>query len=831
MPHHSGRLLVSGVKGFAITDMQCSNRSDEVNRANLFRQRKANLRSQRFLVPGLAKGILFGKKGGIPADLSALKHTLGKKQLYIMYESHLSALAKDIHSAFSADKEIQIQKTLTQVPPVKESDDVIKPKRASRSGHSDVKLAPKYTFAISKPAVNSGKKGNKRGGTKSRELERIVEDVEFDDAESDGSEVRIEDEEVDGESSDRVMGRSGSEGIEGNEGPVGVETEVSEVSLGNVVNNVEKVKKSFANRTNVIGDMPVPFSENIILNPGVKVSNEHRNDVRKQGYGNGDANGMVWPSLNEAVRKDNGSNGAGSNAMDMDMLKSTSGTKPMSFISTMQGMNASGNNKLSKIPVRVNKEGNNVVDMDPLLEEGGKKWDLTLVGYFVGLKMSYAEISGHLRRMWRTRDLAEIINNECGLYFMKFRSVEGMNYVLENGPWLIMNVPLEAWNTHGISRLASSLGNPIIMDRITASMCEKAYGRASFARVLVKVDATKELADSIEFCYSSTGKSMKLRVKYAWKPPLCTHCKVFGHDFKNCNVRQRTEEERNERVNDKKHDLSNDGVDSLKANGGWQSVRRPIQNVASTSKNIGLQFVNGTDDGNKGGNYGRGRGGMYGRGGLNGGRGGLSGGRGGMFQKENYEGVGKKFVPVRNVGQRVDNVHVMEGESSGSRVDKSIDVSLDKNGSVKKTSVKEGVNIRNSFEALVDDAVEIGGEEWVEMRSKIDLACELGMQIDDNEKKRWSEDLKKYYDDKCEANIKKNMISGLKWRIAKLQQDIVHINTYVTSVAKEGAEKQCVGIMKKEGITRNQAYGKIYDEIYKSELMKIKRLKLEQQKA
>ncbi|GKE48400.1 hypothetical protein Tco_1479658, partial [Tanacetum coccineum] len=204
-------------------------------------------------------------------------------------------------------------KNPNSVPPARGSDDVIKPKRASRSGHNDVKLAPKYTFAISKPAVNSGKKGNK-----SRELERIVEDVEFDDAESDGSEVRIEDEEVDGESSDRVMGRSG---IEGNEGHVGVETEVSEVLLGNVVNNVENVKKSFGNRTNVIGDMPVPFSENIILNPGVKVSNEHRNDVRKQGYVNGDANGMVWPTLNEAVRKDNGSNGAGSNAMDTDMLK------------------------------------------------------------------------------------------------------------------------------------------------------------------------------------------------------------------------------------------------------------------------------------------------------------------------------------------------------------------------------------------------------------------------------------------------------------------------------------------------------------------------------
>ncbi|GJX64264.1 probable methyltransferase PMT28 isoform X1 [Tanacetum coccineum] len=99
--------------------------------------------------------------------------------------------------------------------------------------------------------------------------------------------------------------------------------------------------------------------------------------IRKQGYGNGDANGMVWPSLNEAVRKDNGSNRAGSNAMDMDMLKSTSGTKPMSFISNMQGMNASGNNKLSRFLVMSGKEG-------------------------------YAEDFRALKKYVETRDLAEI---------------------------------------------------------------------------------------------------------------------------------------------------------------------------------------------------------------------------------------------------------------------------------------------------------------------------------------------------------------------------------------------------------------------------------------
>nr|GEY91505.1 hypothetical protein [Tanacetum cinerariifolium] len=104
--------------------------------------------------------------------------------------------------------------------------------------------------------------------------------------------------------------------------------------------------------------------------------------------------------------------------------------------------------------------------------------------------------------------------------------------------------------------LSSSIGNPIIMDRITTFMCEKSYGRASFARGLIEVDATKELPDSIEIYYS--------------------------------------------------------------------------------------------------------------RGGLNG-RGGLSVGRGGVYQRENNEGMGMKFVPVRNVRKRVDNVQVIEESSNNAK--------------------------------------------------------------------------------------------------------------------------------------------------------------------
>ncbi|GJU06222.1 reverse transcriptase domain-containing protein, partial [Tanacetum coccineum] len=259
------------------------------------------------------------------------------------------------------------------VPHARGSDDVIKPKRASRSGNSDVKLAPKYTFAIFKPAMNSGKKGNKRGGAKGRELKKIVEDVEFDDVESDDSKVRNHDEDTEGEISVMGLSRSGNEGVKGSKGNEGMENEVSNVSHGNVNKNVENVEKIFTNKVNIVGDMPVPFSENRILNPGGNFSDEPRINTRNQGNRNGDVSGMVWPILNEVAKKDKGSNGVSSNDMDTDMINGASGRKPMSFVSTMQGMNASGYNKLSKIPLRVNKEGNNVVDIDPLLEEGSKK--------------------------------------------------------------------------------------------------------------------------------------------------------------------------------------------------------------------------------------------------------------------------------------------------------------------------------------------------------------------------------------------------------------------------------------------------------------------------
>ncbi|GKC72780.1 hypothetical protein Tco_1118663 [Tanacetum coccineum] len=101
--------------------------------------------------------------------------------------------------------------------------------------------------------------------------------------------------------------------------------------------------------------------------------------------------------------------------------------------------------------------------------------------------------------------------------------------------------------------------------------------------------------------------------------------------------------------------------ENLNGDGGWQDVRKSNRNGASTSNNVDQQYINGYGFGYRGGYNVRGRGS---RGGMNG-RGGLSGGRGSVYQRENNEGVGIKFVPVRNSRKRVDNVQVIEGEGCG----------------------------------------------------------------------------------------------------------------------------------------------------------------------
>nr|GFB78933.1 hypothetical protein [Tanacetum cinerariifolium] len=91
-------------------------------------------------------------------------------------------------------------------------------------------------------------------------------------------------------------------------------------------------------------------------------------------------------------------------------------------------------------------------------------------------------VRGNLMRMWRVYDIEEITKINSGIYYFKFKSEE-----------------------------------------------------------------EDELPNILEIEYPPLGNRParvgKLEVKYQWRPPLCTHCKTFGHTMLSHKVRPRTEEE------------------------------------------------------------------------------------------------------------------------------------------------------------------------------------------------------------------------------------------------------------------------------------------------
>nr|KAJ0219831.1 hypothetical protein LSAT_V11C200050600 [Lactuca sativa] len=133
----------------------------------------------------------------------------------------------------------------------------------------------------------------------------------------------------------------------------------------------------------------------------------------------------------------------------------------------------------------------------------------------------------------------------------------------------VFNVPLEYWNSKGITLIANEIWIPIAMDKITQKMCNEHWGRPAFMRFLVEMSSEsewmKELSVvSIDF---GTGEKVesKCKIEYAWRPDVCNHCKVYGHKNSNCGILNSlksdnvADEAVNSEENGKKEQVDDDG--------------------------------------------------------------------------------------------------------------------------------------------------------------------------------------------------------------------------------------------------------------------------------
>ncbi|GJW84277.1 putative reverse transcriptase domain-containing protein [Tanacetum coccineum] len=164
--------------------------------------------------------------------------------------------------------------------------------------------------------------------------------------------------------------------------------------------------------------------------------------------------------------------------------------------------------------------------------------------------------------------VCSMFNSSARLFSFQFSSVDGLDAMLENGPWFIWNnllilkkwhpdenllkedvsnvpvwvklygVPVMAFNEDGLSVIATKLGTLQMLDSYTFDMCMQSWGRSSYARVMIELRADMELKDNIVMAMPKITReghyTCNVRVEYEWKPPRCSSCKVFGHIHEEC---------------------------------------------------------------------------------------------------------------------------------------------------------------------------------------------------------------------------------------------------------------------------------------------------------
>ncbi|PWA53606.1 hypothetical protein CTI12_AA442920 [Artemisia annua] len=315
---------------------------------------------------------------------------------------------------------------------------------------------------------------------------------------------------------------------------------------------------------------------------------------------------------------------------------------------------------------------------------------------------------------------------------------------------------------------------------MTTSICEKPYGRASFARVLVEIDSSKKPVDSIELWYESLGKVLRVEVEYTWVPPRCDECKVFGHFTSDCvrkinTVKAVDKNGNNVKAADvNKFKNSENGANNGGVEEGWQmagncrngrvggnnvrqgnlggfnarrgmnyNVRGVYVNKANNNvSNVGVKVANNKNEPVNSGNVGKVDDTVVVNENVesvNKGKAKSSNGDGAIGENRSYEKTDvKRNMAKNNPGNMND-----KGSNKGNKTVKS-----SKGGNetgAKDLSGSNNVATSNRFHLLSEEGVNLVTDPWKDVKEQVASACSTGVPITDNVLKGWTNEMVKFY--------------------------------------------------------------------------------------
>ncbi|GJR65435.1 hypothetical protein Tco_0011500 [Tanacetum coccineum] len=106
-----------------------------------------------------------------------------------------------------------------------------------------------------------------------------------------------------------------------------------------------------------------------------------------------------------------------------------------------------------------------------------------------------------------------MLSSPTGLFSFQFRSVDGLDVMLENedvgnvSVWVkLHSVLVTVFSKDGLSAIATKLDTPLILDTYTSDMCLQSWGKSSYARAMIELLADMELKDTIVVAFPKLTK-------------------------------------------------------------------------------------------------------------------------------------------------------------------------------------------------------------------------------------------------------------------------------------------------------------------------------------
>ncbi|GJY92279.1 hypothetical protein Tco_0508061 [Tanacetum coccineum] len=243
-------------------------------------------------------------------------------------------------------------------------------------------------------------------------------------------------------------------------------------------------------------------------------------------------------------------------------------SKPVSFASILSSKQVHKKVNFRSFVNEERVENSNTVLPKAAIESVKNRYVNSLVGYFVGKILAFLVVQNYVNNTWGKFGLQKVMRNDDGVFMFKFASEEGLEQVLQRGPWMIRKspviltkwfsslslkkgkvmsvpvwvklhgVPILAYSEDGLSLIATQIGKPLLLDAFTSSMCVESRSQINFARAFIEVSSESELKSKVTMAIlneEGDGYTKEvIRVEYEWKPPHCGDCKIFGHDLLQC---------------------------------------------------------------------------------------------------------------------------------------------------------------------------------------------------------------------------------------------------------------------------------------------------------